>query len=45
MDGCWINHYISLGLCYTSFPWNGVTVENSELVILYTVLRYFMLRD
>jgi hypothetical protein len=32
MGGCWINHYISLGLSYTSFPRNGFTVKNSELV-------------
>jgi hypothetical protein len=32
MDGCWISHCISLGLSYTSFPRNGFTAKNSELV-------------
>jgi hypothetical protein len=35
MDGCWINHYISVGLSYASFPWNGFTVKNSELVTFH----------
>jgi hypothetical protein len=42
MDGCWINHCISLGLSYTSFPRNGFTVMKqwtSEISLM--VLYYF----
>jgi hypothetical protein len=48
MDGRWINHYISLGLSYTRFPWNGFysqkqwTGEVSLILLYYFTLFYVM---
>jgi hypothetical protein len=52
MDGCWINHYICLGLSYTSFPWNGFYSQKQwtgeiSLVRLYYfyAIFYYVIKD